>query len=172
MPYRALGLASMLLVATLFAASGWLPAVRAQAPTPDSARVAAAKEMMDVAGVARQLDQMMPLLVQQLTRAFVAVAPDKADEIRSVFSQLTTKFIDRKGELIDKVAGLYAEHLTLVDLNAIASFYRSPAGTRFIAIQPLVTKESMQIGQRRGSELGREIEAEARRELKKRGIEL
>jgi hypothetical protein len=170
MPCRAPLLVSTLLACALAMSAGWPSALRAQAPDP--ARLAAAKEMMSVAGVAKQLDQMLPLLLQQLTQAFVAVAPDKADDIRSVFSQLGTKFIDRMGELIDKVAALYAEHLALDEINAITSFYRSPAGARFIAVQPLVTKESMHIGQRWGRQIGAEIEAEARRELKKRGIEL
>lgn len=170
MSYRALVLASVLLASALFATIAWLPAVRAQAT--DSPRVAAAKEMMQVAGVAKQFDQMMPLLMQQLVKGFVAVAPDKADEIRSVFAQLATKFVDRKGELIDKVAALYADQLTLEDLDAVIAFYRSPTGVKFITIQPHIVRESIHIGQRWGAELGREIESEARRELKKRGIEL
>jgi hypothetical protein len=100
------------------------------------------------------------------------VAPDKAHEIREVFSQLGNKFNDRKGDLIDQVATLYAELLSVEELTAVAGFYRSPAGVKMIAIQPQVMRQAMLLGQRWGAELGREIEEEARRELKKRGIEL
>src|SRR5258705_11288712 len=72
--------------------------VAAQAPDP--ARVSAAREMMEVAGVAKQFDALMPLLAQQLSQSFMAVAPDKAEEIGQVFTQLPGKFSDRKGELI------------------------------------------------------------------------
>jgi len=144
----------------------------ASAQAPDAARLAAAKEMMSVAGVAKQFDEVMPLLTRQLSEGFVAVAPDKADEIRAVFKQLSVKFIDRKGELMDQVAAVYAEQLTSEELVAIAAFYRSPVGTKFIAIQPQVMRQAMTLGQRWGAQLGREIEEEARRELKKRGIEL
>jgi uncharacterized protein len=166
MPYRAL-----LLAAAVFVLLFSLPSARAQT-TPDAARLAAAKEMMAVAGVAKQFEEVMPLLLQQLAQGFVAVAPDKAQEIREVFSQLGSKFNDRKGELIDQVATLYAEQLSVEELTAVAGFYRSPAGVKMIAIQPHVMRQAMLLGQRWGAELGREIEEEARRELKKRGIQL
>jgi len=143
---------------------------RAQAP--DAARLAAAKNLMDVAGVAKQFDEMMPLLIRQLTQSFVSVAPDRAEEIRQVFAQLNTRFIDRKGELIDQIAVVYAERLTLDDLAAIVAFYTSPAGIRFVSAQPEIMRQSMSLGQRWGAQIGREIEEEARRELKKRGIDL
>ena len=164
MTYRALLLAALLLALSPSSA-------RAQT-TPDAARLAAAREMMAVAGVARQFEEVMPVLLKQLAQGFVAVAPDKAEEIREVFNQLGGKFNDRKGELIDQVATLYAEQLSLEELTAAAGFYRSPAGMKMIAIQPQVMRQAMLLGQRWGAELGREIQEEARRELKKRGIEL
>ena len=146
------------------------PTTRAQAP--DAARLTAAKNLMEMAGVAKQFDEMMPLLVRQLTQSFVSVAPDRAEEIRQVFAQLNTRFIDRKGELIDRIATVYAENLTLDDLTAIIAFYVSPAGVRFVSAQPEIMRQSMMLGQRWGAQIGREIEEEARRELKKRGIDL
>ena len=165
MPPRALVVAAALLALAVCP-----PPARAQAP--DAQRLAAAKELMQVAGVANQFDQVMPMLTQQLAQGFVAIAPDKAGEIRQVFSQLAVKFVDRKGELIDQIAGVYAEKLTLEDLNGIIGFYKSPVGAKFIAVQPDIMRQSIVLGQRWGTQLGREIEQEAREELKKRGIPL
>src|SRR5262249_8237863 len=139
---------------------------------PDPARLAAAREMMEVAGVARQFDELMPLLVQQLSQSFVAVAPEKAEEIRQIFAQLPAKFIDRKGELIEQVAALYAQALSVEELLAVSAFYKSPAGTKLLSVQPQIARQSLALGQRWGAQIGREIEQEARKELKKRGIEL
>jgi hypothetical protein len=163
---------AFVLAATLAILAAVAEPVRAQAPPPDAARVAAAKELMDLAGVAKQFDTIMPLLAKCLSEAFVAIAPAKADEIRQVFSQVAVRFIDRKGELIDQIAALYAQKLGMEDLQAIIAFYKSPPGRRFLEIQPDMTREAMTMGQRWGADIGREIEAEARRELKKRGIEL
>ena len=169
--------------ATGGATAHWLPALALAlwaslfsaplaAQAPDAARLAAAREMMQVAGVAKQFDELMPLLAQQLSQSFVAIAPEKADEIRQVFAQLPTKFIDRKGELIDEVASLYAQELSVEELAAVSAFYKSPAGARLLAVQPQIARQSMALGQRWGARIGREIEQEARKELKKRGIEL
>ena len=158
------------LATALFAIVAALAPVEAQAP--DAERLAAAKELMQIAGVAKQFDEVMPVLAQRLGESFVVVAPDKADLIREVFAQMAVKFVDRKGELIDQIAGLYAEKLTLEDLTAIMGFYKSPVGAKFIAVQPEMARQSMALGQRWGAQIGREIEAEARRELKKRGIDL
>jgi uncharacterized protein len=161
------------LVAAAFAVAALFAAPQpARTQVPDPTRLAAAKEMMVVAGVARQFDEVMPLLAAQLSQSFVALAPNKANDIREVFSQLPAKFMDRKGELIDQIAVLYATHLTAEELAAIIAFYSSPVGARFIAVQPQIMRESMTLGQRWGAQIGREIEAEARKELKKRGIEL
>jgi hypothetical protein len=160
-----------LVIAALLAALLSAPASLC-AQSPDPARLAAAHELMEVAGVAKQFNEVMPVLAQRLGEAFVAVAPDKADEIREVFKQIAVKFVDRKGELIDQIAALYAEKLSAEDMTAIVAFYKSPVGARFISIQPEMSRQAMTLGQRWGSAIGREIEAEARRELKKRGIEL
>ena len=160
-----------LLIAAFVAALLSAPAsLRAQLPDP--ARLAAARELMEVAGVAKQFNEVMPVLAQRLGEALVAVAPDKADEIREVFKLVAVKFVDRKGELLDQIAALYAEKLSAEDMTAIVAFYKSSVGARFIAIQPEMSRQAMTLGQRWGSAIGREIEAEARRELKKRGIEL
>ena len=143
-----------------------------QAQAPDAGRVAAAKQMMELAGSAAQFDQVMPLMSQQMSQAFKKVAPGKSTEIDDVFKQLVPRFIDRKAELLDQIAGLYAAELSLDELNAIIAFYRSPAGTKLSSIQGKVLSQSMMLGQRWGERIGRELGDEVRQELKKRGIDL
>ena len=144
--------------------------LRAQAVDP--ARLSAAREMIAAAGIAKQFDELMPLLAQQLSQGFVAVAPEKAAEIAQVFAELPAKFIDRKGELIEEVANLYAQELSVEELTAVSAFYKSPVGAKLLYVQPQIARQSMALGQRWGAQIGREIEEEARKELKKRGIAL
>src|SRR5262245_19911624 len=96
------GAMSHLALPLVVSLSTFLSTTPVGAQAPDPARVSAAREMMQVAGVAKQFDELMPLLVQQLSQSFVAVAPEKADEIRQIFAQLPGRFIDRKGELIER----------------------------------------------------------------------
>lgn len=142
------------------------------AQTPDTTRIAAAKQMMELAGSGAQFDQVMPLMSQQMSQAFKNLAPGSATEIDDVFRQLVPKFIARKSELLDQIAALYATEMTLDELNAIVAFYKSPAGAKFSSVQPKILRGSMALGQRWGQKIGEELADEVRRELKKRGIDL
>lgn len=144
----------------------------AYAQPPDRARLAAAKQMMTYSGAVRQFDEAMPLIFDRMSKSFMTVAPDKAKEIREVFDRLLPRFMERKGELIDQIAALYAAELTLAELNAIVAFYKTPAGRKFAGVQPLIVRRSMALGQRWGQRIGAEIEREARRQLKRRGVDL
>ncbi len=142
-------------------------------PDPDrQARVAAALEMMSVAGSEKQFDQFMPVLVANMTRAFIGLAPGAADEIRHVMGEVVKRFSDRKREMVEKIAELYAAELTLEELQELVRFYTSPVGAKFVAIQPSVGRQTIALSQQWGERIGREIDQEARRELKKRGIKI
>jgi hypothetical protein len=142
------------------------------AQAPDPARSALAKEMMRVSGAAQQFDEAVPLMFNQLAQAFTQMAPGKGKEIREVFDQMTPRFMERKNELIDQIAELYAAEMSLDDLKAVVAFYKSPVGLRFAGIQPKITRDTMVLGQRWGEKLGQDLQDEARRELRRRGINM
>jgi hypothetical protein len=142
------------------------------AQAPDPARLAAAKEMMELSGAVKQFDEAVPLMLEQLARSFTQMVPGKSREIREALDQLTPRFQQRKYELIDQIAALYAAEMSLDDLNAVVAFYKSPVGLRFADLQPKITRDSMVLGQRWGERLGMELQDEARRELKRRGINM
>jgi uncharacterized protein len=156
-------------ITALAAAAITLP-TRAQAPDP--ARLAAAKDMMEASRVDKQFEQVIPLLLDRLKESFRTIAPDKRGVIDGVFEQMQSKFISRRGELLDEIATLYARRLEAAEMKAVAEFYRSPIGSKLIDAQPQIMQESIMAGQRWGQRIGREIEEEARRELKRRGVDL
>jgi hypothetical protein len=138
----------------------------------DPVRLAAAKELMDVAGSAKQFDVAVPIITQQLENAFVNLKPDHAAEIKDVFRMIPERFSQRKQELLDQIAALYAERLTTEDLQGIIAFYKSPIGAKFIQLQPELVQQSMALGQAWGRKIGQEIDQQVRKELKDRGISL
>ena len=86
-----------------------------------------------------------------------------------------------KGSLVETcmTAGLVYEHAqfagnpkalraTAPDLEGLLAFYRSPLGRRLIAIQPSIVRDSGQIGQRWGAQLG----AMVSEQLAKEGVQL
>ncbi len=138
----------------------------------DPARLATAKELMEVAGSAKQFDIAVPLITQQLENAFVNLKPDHAAEIKDVFRLIPERFSQRRQELLDQIAALYAERLTAEELQGIIAFYKSPVGAKFIKLQPELVQQSMALGQAWGRKIGQEIDQQVRKELKDRGISL
>ena len=160
------------ILAFAFLALAWPAALPALAQKPDPDRLAAAKEMIDASRVDRQFEQVIPLLLDHLKDSFKRVAPDRRDIIDNVFEQMQSKFISRRAELLDEIAGLYAQRLEAAEMRAVAEFYQSPVGAKLIDAQPKIMQGSILAGQRWGQRIGREIDEEARRELKKRGVDL
>jgi hypothetical protein len=147
--------------------------VPAQQParTSEESR-AAAKALIEASATSAQFDQMVPLLVRQMTQAFTALAPDRAQEIREVMEKLSVRFLERKSELMDEVVRIYADLMTVEDMREVTKFYQSGPGRRMIMAMPEITRRSTSAGQIWGQMLGQEIAEEARSELKKRGIDL
>ncbi len=139
---------------------------------PSDEAIGAARTLVEASGAAAQFDQFLPIFVAQMTKTFAQLAPDRAKEIREVMAELTTRFTARKGELIDQIAVIYAKSLSLEDLQEITRFYQSGAGRRMVVAQPDIMRQATIAGQNWGQQIGAEIDAEMRRELKKRGIDL
>jgi uncharacterized protein len=165
-------LAALAVAALALTAQAFLPAAQAQKAPGDPDRIAAARELLDAAGAARQFDAVMPTLSAQMQAIFLQMKPDHAKEIREVFDLMIRRFSDRKQELLDEVAGLYAQKLSADEMRQIADFYKSPVGTKFVSAQGELTQQTMAVGARWGQKIGKEIEQEVRQELQKRGITL
>jgi uncharacterized protein len=151
-------------------AQGPNPPGAAGQAAPDPARLAAAKELMIAAGAAKQFDIAVPLIAQQLEGAFVNLKPEHSAVIKDVFKLMPARFSERKNELLDQIAVLYAQRLTIDELNEITKFYKSPIGAKFVQMQPELMQQSMELGEAWGQKIGQEIAEEVRKELKQRGV--
>jgi uncharacterized protein len=167
-----IGVAALSLTAPI---PGFLPgaerAARAEAAV-DADRLAAAKELMEATGAAKQFDLILPLIMQQIENAFVQLKPEHSDVIKEVFKLATSKFTERKQEAFDQVAIVFAEGFTASELREIVAFYKTPIGVKLIKAQPEIAQKTLAIGQAWGRRIGQDVEQEVRKELKQRGIAL
>lgn len=139
---------------------------------PSEEAMSAARAFVEASGAAAQFDQVMPLMADQMSKAFRSLAPNRASEIDETMAEVVKRFISRKSELIDEIAAIYADKLSVDDLREITKFYQSGAGRRMVETLPEVTRRAAAVGQTWGQRIGAEIASEMRRELKKRGIDL
>lgn len=158
------------LVAAL-ALGGWVvTSALAQKSPNETEQLAAARELLDVSGSAKQFDTVMPLMLEQMKGLFLQMAPQHSKEIGEAMDLMGQRFNSRKFELMDQIVKIYAETMSSADMAEISKFFKSEVGARFVKAQPELLEKSMRAGQNWGRQIGTEIEKEMREELKKRGV--
>ena len=60
-------------------------------------------------------------------------------------------------DLVTMLTPVYQKHLTEKDLEEIISFYNTPVGKKLATSTPMITTESMQVGQKWGMEIGQKV---------------
>lgn len=167
----ALGLA----FASLTPAFAQQPPAAAPQATPanvDPARLTAARDLLVVTNMDAQFATIIPLMFRQMRQSLPAQGPAQQEEVNKVFDEIQKQFLERRSEVLDKIARLYAAKFTPEEMNALADFYRSTVGKKFIAAMPELAAEAMRIGSDWGQQIGREAEQKIRDELQKRGVKL
>ena len=83
--------------------------------------------------------------------------------IKKVIPQAPEEFWDEvmtemdAGQIIDLVVPVYQKHLTEEDVQDIIAFYETPAGKKLVRVQPVISKESFEIGQQWGQSVAKKI---------------
>jgi hypothetical protein len=143
--------------AMLFAASP----VRAQTPVnpaPAPENIAAARELIDIIKPADQFKAILPTLFQNFRAAIVQNRPEvekQYDAMIPMFNQSAQKHL---GELTDTIVAIYARNFSVDELRAIAVFYRSPAGQKFIERQAAISQQSLAAGQQFGQAVAGDVQ--------------
>jgi uncharacterized protein len=75
----------------------------------------------------------------------------------------------RVGEMMDRVAKIYATTFTVAELNEINAFYRGPTGQKFVERMPGIMQQSLAVGQEFGRTVGAELQSRMIEELRKKG---
>lgn len=131
-------------------------AARAQNPAtaspPDSARLAAARAVIEASGTA---DAMVAGMKAALP-AQKAMNTQLPDEF---WTRVEKRLTQDAPQLADSIAIVYATNFTQPELEALTAFYRSPTGVRLRELQPQIIAEASAIGQRWGMRIGAEIGA-------------
>jgi uncharacterized protein len=151
------------LVVCLFAAG---PA-RAQTPSPDA--MAAAHELIVTMRAADFFKTIMPALMQSFKPAIVQNRPQVERDYDAIVPLMLESMNARLNELNEQIAAVYARNFTADELREAVAFYRGPTGQKIVQKLPVITQESMVIGQRFGQSIASELRSRMIDELRKRG---
>ncbi len=122
----------------------------AEALTP--AKKAAILELMEVTGATEMKNQFGDAYVKQAQMMFTAANPGLPPQAQAVIGQEVRAVLDARLDgdhgLFAAVYPIYHQHFTLAEIQAMVTFYRTPAGKKAIRVMPQVTMQSIQATQR------------------------
>lgn len=165
------------MVRSLFTVLGIVLLVAGPAAAEDAAKVdshlAAALDVMDAtnakANLMVMIDSVGGSMFAQIKQSHPGASEKTLAAFQTAFKQEMT---DQSDQLMKMQAAIYAEHFSENDLKALAAFYRSDVGKRFISEQPAIIKEVTPLAIKWGMEAGHSAAQHAIEKLKKEGITL
>lgn len=130
------------------------------APGQDAERLAAAREMMEVTGVTKQLDGMIAAMTQGFSKGANADNNPQGKQMSAEFESLMQKFLGYKADMLKDFEVLYAETFTAAEMKEVSAFYRSGTGAKFITMMPALMQKGSEIGMKYSQKMMQEIGAE------------
>jgi uncharacterized protein len=128
-------------------------------PPPDPARVAAARDLLEVTGVTKQMDGMVDAMSRGFAKGANADTSETGKKLSDQFDASMKKLLEYKDQMITDFANLYAETFTAEEMKSVADFYRSGAGAKFISKTPELMKRGAEIGMKYSAKIADEMKA-------------
>jgi hypothetical protein len=136
-------------------------------------------EVMRIRSQMATMLKMMPQAVQQQLRseehsfeAKMQGDPTLTPEQKAAVDKVTAKYMDAAfklypmDEMVDDLVVVYQRHLTKEDVDAITTFYKSPAGQHLLDNQPAMMKEMMPATTKKMQERAQALTASYSKDLK------
>jgi hypothetical protein len=110
--------------------------------------------LLDVTGAFALAQQMMHSMFQTFAQSNPSV-PQK------FWTDMEKRF--KKEDFYVLLTPIYRKHMSPADIKELLTFYRSPLGQRVIKALPLITQDSIAVGQMWGKKVANDVKAEAKR---------
>lgn len=117
-------------------------------PVADPARLAAARDLMDVIGVTKQMDLSMETMKNAVLQGAKTATPELKEKFAAEFDKSAENMKAYRNDMITDFAALYAETFTAEEMKAVADFYRTGPGAKFIQMSPELMQKGAAIGMR------------------------
>lgn len=114
------------------------------------------KEFLEVSGAAKMGEQVVSSMIEMFKSSYSDVQNEFWNEFKKEI---------KSDQLVDLVTPIYAKHYTEDELNELIAFYKSPIGQKTVNLLPVITEESMAVGQ----QWGMDIANKALQKLKENG---
>jgi hypothetical protein len=148
------------------------PATNA-APEVADPHLAAAIDLLEAqnarANMNAMVDTMMKAAAASARQSHADVPDDKVKLFTDAFAEEMTNSMD---DLLKMEAKVYVEHFSEDELHALAAFYRSDVGKKYIGEIPQIMKETVPLGFSWGQAIAPKAMQHALEKLQKKGVQL
>lgn len=167
MMMRAKALVAVVLSLGMMAVS--LPATAQELP-PEQLELA--RKYIDLTDRAAIFEITMVEIGVGTMRQIIQQNPEIIDQTDVAVGKVLEEFRDRKGELLNQFARVYAARFTIEELQDIVAFYESETGQKLASVNTEVNSELQAVMQVFTNNIRPEFFAKVRAELRAEGIEL
>ena len=168
------------LLVAFAAVLGIVPAYAQEAPTgSDSSalqkvlqtelppeRLALASKLVQVSGVARVFDDVLPTIAEQSKNEFIRANPQMQLGIIAIVDKVAIQMVARRPELDTFLARIWASAFSDEEMQALTDFYSSDAGKKFAARMPAMLAVQTSAAQQWGKSVAEELNTKVQAELK------
>lgn len=147
-------------------------AAQPKLPDPSPQALALGRELVVAAGVSRTFDGIIPQLMIEIQQSILQVRPNIVKEVDEILIQLKPEFEPQRAEMLAIAAKIYARALSEADIKDALTFFKSPAGQRYVAAQPQMLDQLFNEMQTESQKITEQLLKRVREELKKRKIEI
>jgi uncharacterized protein len=141
------------------------------APTPSPAAIAAADTILNTIGLKQQIAIVVPGMMQELETNVTRTRPEIKDSLRVTLKAIQPEFDQTAKETYIQAEGLLASEMSDQDIIAVAAFFNSPAGKKYIQVTPVFIQNLGDITGAWRDKLSTDILERARAEMKKKGVD-
>ncbi|MFC4625181.1 DUF2059 domain-containing protein [Daeguia caeni] len=119
----------------------------ASAQDATESQLAAARAAIAAIHATEQFDQILPNAARALKAELIQKDPNLEALITKTVDEKALALAARRADLENEAARVYAKAFTEEELNAITTFYNSPAGKKLIEEAPVITREVLKAAQ-------------------------
>ena len=118
-------------------------------------------------------DQVLSLIVPQLTELVVRANPGKEAEARAIMDQKVAPAMrEMLPEMVEMTAQIYARHFTVQELTQLTEFYGTSLGQKLIQTQTALIAEAGQAGQQWAIKVMQKVLQDLATEFQQRGLQV
>src|SRR5277367_2278771 len=141
------------------------------APTPSPAAIAAADTILNTIGLKQQIAIVVPGMMQELETNVTRTRPEIRDSLRVTLKAIQPEFDQTAKQTYIQAEGLLASEMSDQDIIAVAAFFNSPAGKKYVQVTPVFIQNLGDLTGAWRDKLSTDILERARAEMKKKGVD-